>query len=258
LILVELKDQIQFIEAYLPLINNYSSTPKIHLAYNLQIERFRRDSFICRRGQMLDAIFIIKSGDCSVVVDEKALTDRVHLDGKRKLAETIKLSVGTCIGEECVLLGIPCDNSIKVMSDIVVCYFLPRLGIRKAAPSRVLDALKDNYEAKRKCRELMRSHVRLPQGTLVSEPIYSLASPVARKKLLKLTTHRSSMDRLKSAESLKRWPVIDIAKSRGSPALDKGHKRHNSVSMTQFKCAVMISGLNSPKSRLHAETPQQR
>jgi hypothetical protein len=45
--------------------------------------------------------------------------------------------------------------------------------------------------------------------------------PVARKNLLNLTTLRSRMDRVISTEALKRWPVIDIAKSR--PAMDKGH-----------------------------------
>mmetsp|Transcript_28811 Transcript_28811/g.51295 ORF Transcript_28811/g.51295 Transcript_28811/m.51295 type:complete len:394 (-) Transcript_28811:128-1309(-) len=237
-IMAELREQIQFIENYLPHMHSYSNTPKIHLAYSLQIERFRRGNYIARKGQMLDAIYILKSGDCSVVIEDKT-----------KDIETVKLSIGTCIGEECVLLGIPCGSTIKVMSEYAVCYYLPRLGIRKAAPARVLETLRENYEAKISCRQFMKSFAKKPSVDLKSKTIYKLASPVARRKLLKLTTHRSSLCRIKSAESLERWPTIDIAKSRTN-LMSAGNKKYNSVSMTQFKCAVLISGLNSPHSSL--------
>lgn len=236
-ILSELREQIAFIEAYLPCINSYSNTPKIHLAYSLQIERFRRGTYVARQGQMLDILYILKSGDCSVVIEDK-----------NKYVETVKLSVGTCIGEECILLGKPCDNTIKVISEYAVFYYLPRLGIRKAAPLKVLEALRENYEGKRNCRQFMRSFARLPKAdiSMNAKTIYTLASPVARKKLFKLTNHRSSLARVKTCESLERWPTIDIAKSR-STLMGVTQRNFKSVSMTQFKCAVLSSGLNSPR-----------
>lgn len=171
----QLDAKMAYLDEFLPNIGRYSITSRIKIVHAMHPLHCRRNKVILTKGVPSDAIFFIHEGECSITSKVSGVKERC----------VVKMSKGTCFGEECGLLGELADHNVKVTSEYAMLYFLKKSDVMYVIPDDIFKSLVYNFQLKQKSRLFLKESLLSEQADfqLNSSEKYPMASALSRKKI---------------------------------------------------------------------------
>lgn len=177
-VLFELESQLNYIDMYFPNIYRYGSISRIRIAYSMHTVHYRRNKVVLTKNVNYDMIYFVFEGECSIVSQAN----------KNKEKCFVKLSKGSCFGEECGLMGKPAGHTIKVSSEYAILFFIRKIDVKRVIPEEVLEVLVGNYYLKQRSRLLLKEASKsddpsFDETQLAPIELYPMASGIARRQI---------------------------------------------------------------------------
>jgi len=166
--LAVLREKQDFLSVYIPDAGTYSKTHLQRIAYSLRLRYYHKGDTVSKQGEFSESVLAIAEGSCKVV--------REDLFGKRVVSY---LEKGSLLCEETALYNQPCKYTLEVTSKVLKVFSMRNQLFEKLLKSSSVDLLKEMLKTREKKR-INCSVTALPK---LNSKSYSMASPVANKKL---------------------------------------------------------------------------
>ena len=185
-------EKIYFIGRNLPGAKNVLSTVKEKIAYSLNMRFCPKGRRLLTQGKHSDTLFFIISGECTVSQVSAGIQHMV-----------VTLGPGSLFGDESVLLGQASSYHVDVTAEGTRVYSLAKTDALQFIPDSVLDNMRRQCTLKFETRHSLLSRSRVhPHSTPQSpEPLFRLASPIAKRKLVFAQRMRPSIQHLTRCET---------------------------------------------------------
>lgn len=172
-----LEEKMNFVRKYIPSINSYSNSYKEKIAYALNIETYKRGDVIIEKDSFCDILYYVYEGECSISVPH----------GMR-FRNIVKIGVGNCFGEECVLFGLKSCWKINVSSEFCLIAEISRADLFLIFPHDIIEAIKHIYQLKNQSRSLWihaaSKYIPDFESPITKNSSFPRASKYARKRLV--------------------------------------------------------------------------
>jgi signal-transduction protein with cAMP-binding, CBS, and nucleotidyltransferase domain len=167
-----LHKKLKFVDLYFPGIKKYSFSHRERIAHNFEVVVAKKGQIIHRQGELSEKVFFLCEGEVELASDQSKVP-------------ILKISPGSCIGEE-VLLGQECEYNAIVSSEQAILYSMQKNDVAQYVPEETKEAWKRNYLLKEQERKRLVFNVEMRlsySARSVKRPEFTMASPQAKKHL---------------------------------------------------------------------------